>query len=177
MKKVVGVTLVLFLIAAVSLSAQPMRGKAGMFHKNIKEKLKLTPDQEKQFDDITYKQQQAAIDIRAKIQKNRLDLKKMISDKALDEGKILQITDDNSKLQAELKRGFIKHWLDIYKILNDDQKDIFMKGLAKMIDGGMMRGRMGMGMKPGMMGHGKGMGMMMHKGMKGDQSPQPEKNN
>ena len=186
MKKVISIAAAIFLVAAVSLIAQPMRGKGGMSHKNIKSMLKLTPDQEKQFDDITYKQQQAAIDLRAKMQKNRLDLKKMISEKTLDESKVLQITDENSKLQAELKRGMVTRWLDIYKILNADQKDIFMKGLSKMLDNGMMSGRMAMHGR--MMGNRmKGMGMMDHgmnnRGMmwkqqsKSDQPPAENKSN
>ena len=186
MKNVISMIIALFLVTAVSFSAQPMKGKGGMFHKNIKAQLKLTPDQEKQFDDITYKQQQAAIDLRAKLQKNRLDLKKMISEKTLDADKVLQITDENSKLQAELKRGMITRWLDIYKILNADQKDIFMKGLSKLLDNGMMTGRMGM--RGHMMGNRmKGMGMIDHgmnnRGMmwkqqsKSDQPPAENKSN
>jgi len=173
MKKVISAALVVFLLTSLSLFAQPM-GKSAFLQNNIKSKLKLTPDQEKQFDDITYKQQQAAIDIRSQIQKNRLDLKKMISDKNLDETKVLQLTDENSKLQSDLKHAFVQRWLDIYKILNDDQKAIFLKGLSKLTDGSMMHGKMGrMGMKSGMMGR----GMMQHKGMTPGQTPQNNTNN
>ena len=144
MKNTLRMLLVICLFISVTNYAQPMKGKGGMSHqRDIKSTLKLTPEQEKQFDDITYKQKQAAIDIKAKIQKNRLDFKKMINDKNVDESKILQLTDDNSKLQAELKRGSVKRWIDIYKILNADQKEIFLKGLDKLTDRNMMRGKMG----------------------------------
>jgi Spy/CpxP family protein refolding chaperone len=177
MKKLFGTLLLLFMLISITCNAQPMKGKGGMFNHNIKTMLKLTPEQEKQFDDITYKNEQTAIDIKAKIQKNRLDLKKMISDKNLDESKTLQLIDENSKLQSEMKHDFAKRWIDIYKILNDDQKAIFMKGLSHLIDG---VGRMGdrMGMEQDMMGMGRdkmhqgmrGKGMMWNQGMRTDKT-------
>jgi Spy/CpxP family protein refolding chaperone len=146
MKKVFCLILTALLFTSVLSIAQPKKDKDGMFRqKNIKTLLKLTAEQEKQFDDITYKQQQAAIDIRAKIEKNRLDLRKMYMDKNIDESKILQLTDNNSSLQADLKRGAVKRWLDIYKILNDDQKQILLNKLDRPRDGKMMKGGKGCG--------------------------------
>jgi len=117
--------------------------------------------QEKKFDDLKYQQQQGAVDIHAKIQKNRLELKKMITDKNIDEKKILQLVEENSKLQGDIKYSATKNWLDIYKILNDEQKATFTKFLSRMSDFRAMKGRMKAGM--GMMGK-KGAGMMNRQG-------------
>jgi Spy/CpxP family protein refolding chaperone len=110
--------------------------------KGFIEKLKLTPDQEKKFDDLRTQHQKDAVDFRAKIQKNRIDLHKIIKQGNIDEKKILDLTDENSKLQADMKRAGIKHWIDVYKMLNQDQQEIWVKALAKIGNPQMIKERM-----------------------------------
>lgn len=166
MKKLSVLVFGLLLIGNLSIFAQPAKAGPPFAQRGnrLKAALKLTPEQEKKFDDLKYQQQQAAVDIRAKIQKNRLELKKMITDKNIDEKKILQLVEENSKLQGDIKYSATKNWLDIYKMLNDDQKATFTKFLSRMTDFGAIKGRMnpGMGMmnkkSPGMMNRqGKGL--------------------
>jgi Spy/CpxP family protein refolding chaperone len=139
MKKLSVLILSVLLLGNISTFSQP--GKGEPRGKRIKADLKLTPEQEKKFDDFKYLHQQSVIDIHAKIQKNRLELKKMIDDGKIDEKKILQLTDDNSKLQGNIKFSATKLWLDVYKMLNDEQKAIWTKHLSKMTDPGVMKGR------------------------------------
>lgn len=127
--------------------------------KRIVELLKLSPDQEKKFNDITYQHRKDVIDIRAKIQKNRLELKKMIDENKIDEKIIIQLTDENSKLQGDIKYSAVKRWLDIYKMLNEEQKKIWTKHLSHMTDPQAIRERIKGGIKKFMMGN---RGMRMH---------------
>jgi len=133
----------LILFSNMSLFAQPMQDNMPMGPQQggIKMHLKLTPEQEKKFDDILYQQKQEAVDIHAKMQKNHLELKKMIDDKKIDEKKLFQLTDENSKLQVNLKSTAVKNWYDVYKMLNDDQKEIWSKHFLQMGNHQQMRER------------------------------------
>jgi len=140
MKKLGVIIVTVLLLGNIAIFSQPEMGN--IRGNRVKKALKLTPDQEKKFDDLKYQQQQGAIDIRAKIQKNRLELKKIIGSGAIDEKKVLQLTEENSKLQGDLKYSAVRSGLDIYKILNDDQKALWSKFISGMSDGRMKRGKM-----------------------------------
>ncbi|MCX6168541.1 MAG: periplasmic heavy metal sensor [Ignavibacteriales bacterium] len=157
----------LLLLGSYSIFAQPAKEGPpfGQRGDRIKTALKLTPEQEKKFDDLKYQHQQGVVDINAKIQKNRLELKKMIADGNIDDKKILQLVEDNSKLQGDIKYSATKHWLDVYKILNDEQKAIFTKFVSRMTDSRAGMGRMKAGMRNWMGRKGSGMMMQHGKGM------------
>lgn len=154
MKKNIIVTLVLAVLFSGSLFAQPDgfgMGRRGGFGKmQFKEKLNLSEEQEKQFNDITYKHQSESIDLRAKVKKNRLELKNLLDNKNVDEQKVLALTEETSKLQAQLKQSAVKTWLAIYKTLDKEQKEIWaesfmgmgMRGRYDTHEGPMMRGMM-----------------------------------
>jgi len=156
MKKLSVLILCMLLLGNIATFSQPDQGEPR--GKRIKADLKLTPEQEKKFNDLKYQQQQGVIDIQAKIQKNRLELKKMIDDGKIDDKNILQLTDDNSKLMGDIKYSATKHWLDVYKMLSDDQKEIWTKHLSQMTDPGVMKERMKTGTRKMM--HERGMGNM-----------------
>lgn len=156
MKKYVSLILTAVIFFSVALYAQ--HGESGMDresragHQQLKELLKLTPDQEKQIQELRYQHQKDAIDIRAKIQKNRLELRKMISQNNIDEAKIFQLTDENSKLQGDLKHSAVQHFLNVYKLLDNNQKTIFAKHFEKCGCGGFIKERMMEHMKDRMPG-------------------------
>jgi Spy/CpxP family protein refolding chaperone len=134
--------LVLFALS-ISLVAQPadrMNRMGDFSDRPIIAKLNLTPEQEKQFNDITLEHQKRVIDLKAQIEKNRLEMKKMVSDNKIDEKKLVDLTDSNSKLQAEMKSSAVKRWIAINKILNDEQKVIWSKHLGMMDQPGKMMG-------------------------------------
>lgn len=152
MKKLSVFILSVLLLGNIAIFAQPEQGG-----NRIKEVLKLTPEQEKKFDDLKYEHQQGVIDIQAKIQKNRLELKKMIDDGKIDEKKVFQLTDDNTKLMGDIKHSATKHWLDVYRMLNDEQKVTWTKHFSRMIDRGAPKaGGRGMMQGRGINRHGKG---------------------
>lgn len=153
MKKNLIVTIVFAVLFSGSMFAQPEgfgMGKRSYGKMQLKEKLNLSEEQEKQFNDITYEHQSETIDLRAKVQKNRLELKNSFDDKNVDEQKVLALTEENSKLHAQLKQSSVKTWLAIYKTLDGEQKEIWsesfmgmgMRGGHDMHEGPMMRGIM-----------------------------------
>lgn len=161
MKKVIVLMLCTLLLGNILVFSQP--DQMGSRGERIKALLKLTPEQEKKFDDLKYQHLQGAVDLRAKIQKNRLELKKIIDSGVIDEKKILQLTDENSKLQGDLKYSAVKRGLDVYKMLNDEQKEIWTKHFSRMTDPDVMKARMKAGARKMMMNE-HGMRNMMRPG-------------
>lgn len=153
MKKLIALFAAFFLLTNFTF-AQPDRDDFPQppKEKRIVELLKLSPEQEKKFNDFTYQHRKDVIDIRAKIQKNRLELKKMIDEKRIDEKVIIQLTDENSKLQGDIKYSAVKRWLDIYKMLNEEQKQIWINHLSRITDPQTIRERIKGGIKKFMMG-------------------------
>ncbi len=135
MKKIIVVIAGLALLANVAYAQHNQRMQ--MRGKGIVKILKLTEEQEKKFDELNYQHQKAMVDLKAKIEKNQIELKKMIQDENIIDSKLLQLTGDNSKIQAEMKELGVKKWIEINKMLDKDQKEIWAKHL----------GRMGAGMK------------------------------
>ncbi len=143
MKKLLFSIFSLVLLTNFSLFSQPTQDEPPMGHREggIKKLLKLTTEQEKKFDDLAYQHKQDAVDIHAKIQKNRLELEKMVDDNNIDEKKLFQLTDENSKLQGNLKNSAVRSWFEIYKILNDEQKAVWSKHILQMANPQAIRER------------------------------------
>ncbi|MCX6174309.1 MAG: periplasmic heavy metal sensor [Ignavibacteriales bacterium] len=143
MKKQWFLILSLIFLTNFSLFSQQRQDEPPMGQREggIKMLLKLTAEQEKKFDDLTYQHKQDAVDIHAKIQKNRLELERMVKDNKIDEKNLFQLTDENSKLQGNLKSSAVRNWFEIYKLLNDEQKAIWSKHILQMTNPQAIRER------------------------------------
>jgi Spy/CpxP family protein refolding chaperone len=145
------ITLIAIIIVTVNcISAQPQGKDFPMMEKGrrIIKQLKLTTEQQKQFENIKADNDKFIIDIQAKIQKNRIDLKTMLDQNQIDEQKILQLVDESSKLQSDIKNSVAKRLLAVYKILDDKQKEIWVKAISRMLNHPeFMKERMKHGMK------------------------------
>ncbi|MEN8194452.1 MAG: Spy/CpxP family protein refolding chaperone [Bacteroidota bacterium] len=123
--------LVTLLLGSTILLAQSRRN-FDRGHKNfegsrIQVLLNLTDEQSNKFNDIRYNHQKSVIDIRAEIQKNRIEVRKMMADNKIDSDKLLQLTETNNDMHGKIKTSRTQMWLDIYNILNDDQKETWTK--------------------------------------------------
>lgn len=161
MKKTALLLVAIIFAAQVISAQQPNMPHMQMQGKGIVKALKLTEDQEKKFDDINVAHQKAMVDVKAKIEKNQIELKSMLKDGSIDEKKLLQLTNENSKLQAEMKEAGVKKWIEINKMLDKDQKEVWAKHLARMAGGAkMMKERLKAGAKNIMMKRGMRENMM-----------------
>ncbi|MEG8945885.1 Spy/CpxP family protein refolding chaperone [Rosettibacter firmus] len=102
----------------------------GLMRERLINKLNLTDEQKKQFSNLQNEHQKKMIDLRAQIQKNRLDIKNMMLQNKIDEKKLLDLVQANNKLLSDIRTASINHWLAVYKILNDEQKEIWAKHWA-----------------------------------------------
>ncbi len=138
------------LLGSAAIFAQPQRnldrgtnwGNRGFDGLRIQTMLKLTEEQSVKFNDIRYSHQMSVIDIQSEIQKNRIEVRKMMSDNKIDSGKLLQLTGANNELHGKIKTSRTQMWLDIYNVLNDDQKEIWTATFNRF---GQREGRRGIG--------------------------------
>jgi Spy/CpxP family protein refolding chaperone len=143
--------LFLFLAVATVAWAQPrhqgMRGEGQkndmcgngpmMMHERMIDRLKLTDDQQKQFDKIHGDFQKKQIALRSKIQTMRVDLREMLRADQPDQAAIKSQIGEISKVQTDMKLNHVDLWFAVNKILTTDQQKIW----KEMPRRGQMRGR------------------------------------
>jgi hypothetical protein len=121
----------LFVITASFLQAQEKKvykfKKGEPLNWEMKDDLKLSEDQKKQFDDLDLQSEKKMIDLRADLEKSKLMKRELIkkgnfskSDYLSTEEKILQAENKIQMEKAKLK-------MDKYTLLDENQKKIFMQ--------------------------------------------------
>lgn len=157
------------LIGGASVFAQPQRNldreskweSRGFSELRIQKILNLTDEQSGKFNDIKYNHQLSVVDIQSEMQKNRIEVKKMMADNKIDDDKLLQLTNANIELQGKVKTSKTQMWLDVYNVLNDDQKEIWTKTFNRI---GQRDGRKGFGRRNCMENSKKGSKSKIFKG-------------
>jgi len=144
--------LAIFFIGTTMIFAQPQknfkRGSKDFNGFRVQTMLKLTDEQSEKFNDIKYNHQISVVDIQAEIQKNQIEVKKMMADNKIDSDKLLQLTNANSELHGKIKASKTQMWIDVYNILNDDQKETWTKTFNRL---GRREGTRGIGFGHGIM--------------------------
>ncbi|MBK8945654.1 MAG: periplasmic heavy metal sensor [Ignavibacteriae bacterium] len=97
-------------------------------------KLNLTEEQKKKFDQIQFNHDEKIIDIQAKLKKNRLEIQKLFKSENFSENEFVNLTQNANKLKNELSDLRTKMWLDVYKILDKNQKVEWQNHFADMPD-------------------------------------------
>lgn len=86
------------------------------------ERLELTTAQREKLDNLRYEHKQKAIELKAAFEQNRLAIQKMFSDDNINENKIVELTEENSAIKADLAMMKIEMRLTAHSILTDEQK-------------------------------------------------------
>ncbi len=131
LKFAISTILITFFLLGITF-AQKSKGNSKNFHKSKFEKLNLTEKQKEDFDKIRFSHEETTIDLTAKLKKNRLELKKMIGEKSIDGNELMKITEKGNNLRSELVTSKTKMWLEVYKILDDSQKEVWVKHFKMM---------------------------------------------
>lgn len=129
-------------VAFSQLNERPKRSHDGFSHLKVVKYLNLSDDQAKIFNNLKYAHEIEAIDLRTEIKKNHAELKKMLADKYINADEILKLTNESSKLHGDLLHGKTKMWLELYNILNEEQKEKWI-GFLNHFPGEEMRCRLG----------------------------------
>ncbi len=143
MKYVMPIALIVF---AIGVYAQPEPGMGmGKRKAMMHEKLNLTPDQEKKIEDLRTAHQKKMIDLRADMQKLHLEKKELLSKGNYDRKAFLALDDKIMKQRNTIETAMANHQMDVYDLLDANQKVIWNKHPAFNRPGKM--GKMGRGMK------------------------------
>jgi Spy/CpxP family protein refolding chaperone len=85
------------------------------------ERLKLTDEQRKSFDEILFQHRETLIDLRGSLAKAELELEPLIRDDQPNEGKILTQIDKVAQARAELEKANARYLLAIRSKLTQEQ--------------------------------------------------------
>ncbi len=118
--------LILFLMF-VTTAALGQPDRSNMDHprrtgERLMERLKLTPDQEKQFSKLRTDMMKKQVDLRANIQKDRIDLGSLMHADNPSKGSIESKQKDINNLQGEIKLNRTEFWFAVNSILTPDQQ-------------------------------------------------------
>ena len=105
-----------------TISAQKSKDRMIRGGRCIKD-LKLNNIQKDKFNEIRFAQKEIIIEIDAKLKKNRLEVEKIMVSKNIIESKLMKLIQNGSNLRAYIMESKTKMWLDVYNILDDEQKE------------------------------------------------------
>ncbi|MEI7812068.1 MAG: periplasmic heavy metal sensor [Ignavibacteria bacterium] len=122
-----GIIVLLFLgvLPFNNIKAQDYRDK--MWGKGLIKQLNLTQEQKDQIQKFRIENQKKLIDMKAEAAKIHLQMKESMTAKNLDENTILDLSKKVSGIQADIKTSMLAAWFKAYKILDDKQKETFIK--------------------------------------------------
>jgi len=170
-KYLIVLTIIGFLFLTVGGSAQQPPAKPEKLAKpgpgpqgplaNLKDFLKLTPEQEAKLKDFETVRQGEMKAFREQMEKLHGELNPLLKDPKADQNKINGLIDQISKLNADRMKKGLANRNPLQKILTQEQLDKLNQARGRMMrQGMMMRGR-GMGMGEGMA---MGRGQLMQRG-------------
>jgi Spy/CpxP family protein refolding chaperone len=150
---------------------------------NLRDFLKLTPEQEAKLKDMQKARQDEQKAFRDQMQKLRGELNPLLKDPKADQNKINSLVDQIAKLGADRTKKVLANRNPLQKILTPEQLEKLKNAPPRLLGPGLMMrgrgmGRMGQGrfmgpgfrqgMRPGLgMGRGMGMGFMGPQGFRG----------
>lgn len=151
--------LVLFFSGVVT--AQPGRGYPGAGR--CMDDLKLTKDQETKIEALRLDHQKKMIDLRSDLEKTQLEMKQLLSKGNYTRAEYLAVTAKLGKAREALQTSRANHRMDVYDLLDKDQKALWNELRAdRPGKGGKGQGYgqgYGRGFKKGFKdGYGRGMG-------------------
>lgn len=138
------ITLIVALLVASPLSAQKMKGKDKMPYMN---RLNLSDQQMDKLGELKAANQKKMIDFRYELQKAKLNLKELKRKGNYSRSDYLNAVSEVGKIKEKIETSMAGHRMDVYELLDNDQKEIWNKmdmhrGNKKgMMCRGMMRNR------------------------------------
>ena len=100
-------------------------------NKQLAEKMDLTDEQMKSWEEIRYQSEKTKIDVQADLKKAQLDLRHELQKDDVDKNKVLELTEEVGKHQTELKKISLSNLIEVKEILTPEQKEEAKELLAK----------------------------------------------
>lgn len=142
MKNLIFVLVVLFAVSIVgqdTYSQKKNNKKQNEYRKELKEKLNLTDEQEKKIQELRNSHQEAMIKFNAELDLKELELKKLKQNDNVSRNDMINLTKELSVIKNEIAIAKVNHQMDVYDILDANQKKIWMEQQSKF---GFMKDKM-----------------------------------
>jgi hypothetical protein len=124
-KYVVLSLLIILFFSSVNFAQMRNDGKRGDMREMIKKKLQLTADQEKKISEPRLNHQERIIDLTSQLKKKELEKEKILSGDAVQRDDMLRVTKEMQEVKNKIEAEKINHQMDIYEILDANQKQIW----------------------------------------------------
>lgn len=91
----------------------------------VKNKLNLTPEQEKKISDLRFQHQEKLIDLTSDLKKKNLEKEKILSADVVKRDELIKVTKEIGELRNKVEVENINHQMDVYDILDANQKSVW----------------------------------------------------
>jgi protein CpxP len=98
----------------------------------MKKKLQLTDEQAQKIEQLRFNFQEKMIDLNSQLKKKELEREKILSDENLNRSDLVSITKEIQNAKNNIAIEKVNHQMDVYDILNANQKQIWKKIQLKM---------------------------------------------
>jgi Spy/CpxP family protein refolding chaperone len=124
-------------------------------HFDLFKQLKLTPDQKTKTDQLNYTFRKDMINLKADLQKNMLDLNEVRKQENFTRNDMISALEKVNKSRDQIALARMNHHMDIYDLLDQNQKQIWREngprmGIHQPMNGRHFRNDMRMRMRDGM---------------------------
>lgn len=124
---ITGMLTVAFL-AAAAINLYPQKAdqpRGERFREQMQQKLNLTEEQQNKIEQLRIDNQKAMIDLRADMQKQRLAMKELMQKGNYTRADYLNMVNQMNASRDKIATAMANHRMDVYELLNDQQKKIF----------------------------------------------------
>lgn len=117
---------ILILLTTITISAQKRNFKRDRSPDRLEE-LKLNDNQKEKINALHFDLEEKKIELQSAMKKNRLEVRKLMEKENFSDGELMALTEKGANLRTELLKLRVSFWLDVNKILDVDQKEIWKK--------------------------------------------------
>lgn len=121
-----------------SIFAQKSKSRCKKNDQVIKE-LNLSEEQMEKFKSLKFKLEQDKIEMEAQLKMINLEMRKLFNQDDFEETELLKLFDNAHNIRGEILKSKLNFWINVRKILNDDQIETWKKHFRGM---GIMQDRM-----------------------------------
>ena len=121
-------TLAVAIILAAAVNFYPQKSdqpRGERFRGQMHQKLNLTDEQQNKIDQLRIEHQKAMIDLRADMQKKRLTMKELMQKGDYTRADYIKVVNEMNAARDKITTAKANHRMDVYELLNADQKKIF----------------------------------------------------
>lgn len=141
-----GILVLVIALFSIALFSQSFAQRQRMemrerIHDRMEERLNLTDAQKAKIDELRNDHQKKMIDLKANLEKKQIELRSLRQSENINRADLIKLTKEISEIRNEMALEKANHQMDVYELLDSNQKKIWreMKPGPMMKDGKRMK--------------------------------------